>query len=30
VLLSAGRTVAARAAGDLAKNEELWHAYLGY
>lgn len=30
VLLSAGRAVAARAAGELAKNEELWHAYLGY
>ncbi len=30
MLLSAGRTIAARAAGDLAKNEELWHAYLGY
>lgn len=30
VLLSAGRTVAARAAGEMAKNEELWHAYLGY
>jgi branched-chain amino acid transport system ATP-binding protein len=30
VLLSAGRTVAARRAGDLAKHEELWHAYLGY
>jgi branched-chain amino acid transport system ATP-binding protein len=30
VLLSAGRTVAARSAGELAKNEELWHAYLGY
>ncbi len=30
VLLSAGRTVAARSAGDLAKQEELWHAYLGY
>lgn len=30
VLLSAGRTVAARTAGELAKNEELWHAYLGY
>lgn len=30
VLLSAGRTIAARAAGELAKNEELWHAYLGY
>jgi len=30
VLLSAGRTVAARSAGDLAKHEELWHAYLGY
>jgi branched-chain amino acid transport system ATP-binding protein len=30
VLLSAGRTIAARTAGELAKNEELWHAYLGY
>lgn len=30
ILLSAGRTVAARSAGDLAKQEELWHAYLGY
>jgi branched-chain amino acid transport system ATP-binding protein len=30
VLLSAGHTIAARAAGELAKNEELWHAYLGY
>ena len=30
VLLSAGRTIAARSAGELAKNEELWHAYLGY
>jgi branched-chain amino acid transport system ATP-binding protein len=30
VLLSAGRSVAARRAGDLAKQEELWHAYLGY
>lgn len=30
VLLSAGRSVAARRAGDLAKHEELWHAYLGY
>lgn len=30
VLLSAGRTVAARRAGEMAKQEELWHAYLGY
>ena len=30
ILLSAGRTVAARSAGELAKHEELWHAYLGY
>jgi len=30
VLLSSGRTVAARRAGELAKDEELWHAYLGY
>ncbi len=30
VLLSAGRVVASRAAGELAKHEELWHAYLGY
>jgi branched-chain amino acid transport system ATP-binding protein len=30
VLLSSGRTVAARRAGALAKEEELWHAYLGY
>lgn len=30
VLLSSGRTVASRKAGELAKNEELWHAYLGY
>ena len=30
VLLSSGRTVASRHAGDLAKEEELWHAYLGY
>jgi branched-chain amino acid transport system ATP-binding protein len=30
VLLSAGRTIAARSANELAKNEELWHAYLGY
>lgn len=30
VLLSSGRTVASRRAGELAKEEELWHAYLGY
>lgn len=30
VLLSSGRVVTARAAGDLAREEELWHAYLGY
>ncbi|HKV87414.1 MAG TPA: ABC transporter ATP-binding protein [Candidatus Dormibacteraeota bacterium] len=30
VLLSSGRTVAARHAGELARDEELWHAYLGY
>jgi branched-chain amino acid transport system ATP-binding protein len=30
VLLSSGRTVASRRAADLAKDEELWHAYLGY
>jgi branched-chain amino acid transport system ATP-binding protein len=30
VLLSSGRAVASRRAADLAKDEELWHAYLGY
>ncbi|TAN32863.1 ABC transporter ATP-binding protein [bacterium] len=30
VLLSSGRTVATRRAGELAQEEELWHAYLGY
>lgn len=30
LLLSSGRTVASRRAGELAKQEELWHAYLGY
>jgi len=30
VLLSSGRAVASRKAGELAKQEELWHAYLGY
>jgi branched-chain amino acid transport system ATP-binding protein len=30
VLLSSGRTVASRHAGEMAKQEELWHAYLGY
>ena len=30
LLLSSGRTVASRKAGELAKQEELWHAYLGY
>ena len=30
LLLSSGRTVASRRAGELAKEEELWHAYLGY
>ena len=30
VLLASGRVVAARRAGVLAKEEELWHAYLGY
>ena len=30
VLLSSGRAVAARRASELAQNEELWHAYLGY
>ena len=30
LLLSSGRTVASRRAGELAREEELWHAYLGY
>ena len=30
LLLSSGRTVASRPAGELAHDEELWHAYLGY
>jgi branched-chain amino acid transport system ATP-binding protein len=30
LLLSSGRTVASRRAGELAQEEELWHAYLGY
>ena len=30
VLLSSGRAVAARNASELARDEELWHAYLGY
>ena len=30
VLLSSGHTVASRPAAELAKEEELWHAYLGY
>lgn len=30
LLLSSGRAVASRRAGDLAHEEELWHAYLGY
>jgi branched-chain amino acid transport system ATP-binding protein len=30
MLLSSGRTVASRRAGELAREEELWHAYLGY
>jgi branched-chain amino acid transport system ATP-binding protein len=30
VLLASGRTVAVRRAGEVAKDEELWHAYLGY
>jgi branched-chain amino acid transport system ATP-binding protein len=30
VLLSSGRAVASRRASELAKDEELWHAYLGY
>ena len=30
VLLSSGRAVAARRASELARDEDLWHAYLGY
>ncbi len=30
MLLSSGRAVASRRAGELARDEELWHAYLGY
>ena len=30
VLISSGRVVAARSAEELAQEEELWHAYLGY
>jgi branched-chain amino acid transport system ATP-binding protein len=30
MLLSSGRAVASRHASELAKDEELWHAYLGY
>ena len=30
VLLSSGRAVASRRASELARDEELWHAYLGY
>jgi branched-chain amino acid transport system ATP-binding protein len=30
VLLSSGRAVASRRAAELARDEELWHAYLGY
>jgi branched-chain amino acid transport system ATP-binding protein len=30
VLLSSGRTVATRSAGELARDEEVWRAYLGY
>lgn len=30
LLLSSGRAVASRRAGELAHEEELWHAYLGY
>jgi branched-chain amino acid transport system ATP-binding protein len=30
MLLSSGRTVASRRAGELVHEEELWHAYLGY
>jgi branched-chain amino acid transport system ATP-binding protein len=30
VLLSSGRAIASRRAGELAQDEELWHAYLGY
>jgi branched-chain amino acid transport system ATP-binding protein len=30
ILLSSGRTVASRRASELARDEEVWHAYLGY
>ncbi len=30
ILLSSGRTVASRNASELARDEEVWHAYLGY
>jgi branched-chain amino acid transport system ATP-binding protein len=30
LLLSSGRAVASRRAGELARDEEVWHAYLGY
>jgi branched-chain amino acid transport system ATP-binding protein len=30
VLLSSGRAVASRRASELARDEEVWHAYLGY
>ncbi|MGH7765303.1 MAG: ABC transporter ATP-binding protein [Candidatus Dormibacteraceae bacterium] len=30
ILLSSGRAIASRHAGDLARDEELWHGYLGY
>jgi branched-chain amino acid transport system ATP-binding protein len=30
ILLSSGRTVASRRAAELARDEEVWHAYLGY
>jgi branched-chain amino acid transport system ATP-binding protein len=30
LLLSSGRAVASRRAGELVHEEELWHAYLGY
>jgi branched-chain amino acid transport system ATP-binding protein len=30
ILLSSGRAVASRRASELARDEEVWHAYLGY
>ena len=30
LLLSSGRMIASRTAADLNKEDELWHAYLGY